>query len=177
MQRTAAKRSMESNYDELDAKLELLQQLCLQDVGDVQAPDNPHHRSKIAFVDERWIQAEYGWAMESAATSTISFLDDEEEDMDACMPHLYDPTLFSDPRVSSLSPTTPRVNHRPYSEKDKPLPALPRPSLVRRGVPDAPPPSPSSSYTPLRQAHSSSPPRSPLKTSFSASSLRTQTSS
>lgn len=78
MQRTAAKRSLESNYDELDAKLELLQQLCLQDVGDVQAPDNPHHRSKIACVDEHWIQAEYGWAMESAATSTVSFFDEGE---------------------------------------------------------------------------------------------------
>lgn len=76
MQRTPAKQSLESNYDALDAKLELLQQLCLQDVSDVQAPDNPHHRSKTAFLDERWLQAEYEWAMEP--TSTISFLDDGE---------------------------------------------------------------------------------------------------
>lgn len=62
--------------------------------------------------------------------------------MDACMPHLYDPTLFSDPRVSSLSPTTPRVNHRPYSEKDKvshlrlaSSTAVVRPSLFSPSIP------------------------------------------
>ena len=37
------------------------------------------------------------------------------------MPHLYDPTLFSDPRVSPLPPTKPtaKVHQRAYSEKDK----------------------------------------------------------
>ena len=37
------------------------------------------------------------------------------------MPHLYDPTLFSDPRVSPLPPTKPtaKVHHRAYSEKEK----------------------------------------------------------
>ncbi|TFY69854.1 hypothetical protein EVJ58_g171 [Rhodofomes roseus] len=70
------KRTLESSHDELDMKLELLQQLCLQDAADLQAPDNPHHRNRTSYLDERWIQAEYGWAMESAATSTVSFLDE-----------------------------------------------------------------------------------------------------
>lgn len=37
------------------------------------------------------------------------------------MPHLYDPTLFSDPRVSPLPPTKPtaKAHQRAYSEKDK----------------------------------------------------------
>ncbi|KAH9924143.1 uncharacterized protein B0H18DRAFT_1012493 [Fomitopsis serialis] len=120
MHRSTAKRSLENNHGELDAKLELLQQLCLQDAGDAQAPDNPHLRSRISYVDQRWLQAEYGWTMESAATSTVSFLD-EEEDMDACMPHLYDPTLFSDPRVTPTLPTKPttKSHQRAYSEKDK----------------------------------------------------------
>ncbi|KZT66581.1 hypothetical protein DAEQUDRAFT_449613 [Daedalea quercina L-15889] len=180
MHRSVAKRSLEDNRDELDAKLELLQQLCLQDATDLQAPDNPHHQNRLSYVDERWIQAEYGWSVESAATSTVSFFDEEEEDMDACMPHLYDPTLFSDRRVASTLPTkpTPKAHKHAYSEKDKPLPPLPRPSLIRRGVPDAPPPSPSMPQAPLLwQSYSSSPPRSPLRTSFSASSLCSQASS
>ncbi|KZT10524.1 uncharacterized protein LAESUDRAFT_711678 [Laetiporus sulphureus 93-53] len=119
-------RSFDSSIrDQLSAKLELLSQLCLQEIDDDLAEDNAHFHAKSAYEDDhQWITAEYRWAMDATGDSAVSLdkmFDDgfAEEDMDACMPHLYDPTLFSDPRCAPLPPTRnkPDVQQRAYSEK------------------------------------------------------------
>lgn len=79
MQSPHSKRSLDACREELDAKLELLSQLCLQDVDDSQAPDSPsNHRDRSSYRDaitDQWIQAEYRWALEAADDSAVSLPD------------------------------------------------------------------------------------------------------
>ncbi|KAI0945299.1 hypothetical protein AcW1_001549 [Taiwanofungus camphoratus] len=172
MQSPHSKRSLDACREELDAKLELLSQLCLQDVDDSQAPDSPsNHRDRSSYRDaitDQWIQAEYRWALEAADDSAVSLPDlfdgDFEDDGDVCMPQMYDPGLFTEPRCPPCTPTrrSLKLHQRAYSEKDKPLPEIPRPSLVRSDIPDAPPPSPRTPRSPFPPSVSNTPPRSPL---------------
>ncbi|KAF9819696.1 hypothetical protein IEO21_01961 [Rhodonia placenta] len=222
-----AERSIEANPDELDAKLELLSQLCLTEsprhsrkpsfVDEPHARDNP---SKPSYVEEHWLNADYSWVSDAAHDSAVDLstaLADEEDGA-----HLYDPTFFSDPRTPTSETHGAFASHpRAYGEKDKanallgrcplgsgnvhrakcgwgkadypnsahfgsekdhlythwqmPLPEIPRPSLVRAGVPDAPPPSPRTASAPFFTSRTPprSPPRSPLQTAFSPSPPRT----
>ncbi|OSX63267.1 hypothetical protein POSPLADRAFT_1045644 [Postia placenta MAD-698-R-SB12] len=222
-----AERSIEANPDELDAKLELLSQLCLTEsprhsrkpsfVDEPHARDNP---SKPSYVEEHWLNADYSWVSDAAHDSAVDLstaLADEEDGA-----HLYDPTFFSDPRTPTSETHSAFASHpRAYGEKDKanallgrcplgsgnvhrakcgwgkadypnsahfgsekdhlythwqmPLPEIPRPSLVRAGVPDAPPPSPRTASAPFFASRTPprSPPRSPLQMAFSLSPPRT----
>lgn len=73
-----AKRSIEANPDELDAKLELLSQLCLTEsprhsrkpsfVDEPHARDNP---SKPSYVEEHWLNADYSWVSDAAHDSAV----------------------------------------------------------------------------------------------------------
>ncbi|PCH45097.1 hypothetical protein WOLCODRAFT_139385, partial [Wolfiporia cocos MD-104 SS10] len=166
MHTTRAKRSLDEGQDELDAKLELLSQLCLQDVT-----ADAHTRRPSRFDDE-WIEAEFGWAR--PARQDLGAFDDEE-DGDACTAHLYDPTLFADPRSTHARASSALLSPDQRAYSNKPLPDLPRPSLVRLGVPDAPPSSPlltAFAPSPARAAFvpattpESTPPASPAHSTF-----------
>ncbi|CCL99393.1 uncharacterized protein FIBRA_01411 [Fibroporia radiculosa] len=166
MQSYPAKRSIETSAAELDAKLELLSQLCLPDFDCTSFEGYPCPPS---CADEEWM-AGYKSVVDASTNSSVSTMFDDEEDMDACNPHLYDPTLFSDPRYASGATATESRAQWPHqhapSEIDKPLPEIPRPSLIRRGVPDAPPPSPYAAKPPMPLPFSETPPSSPLGSEF-----------
>lgn len=109
MQSTHVARSVAMSRDELDAKLAMLQQLCLRELDEAHAPENPSSpRPSYLDVDtDSWIDAEYKWALDEARESSASdaSLFTAEEDMDECMPNLYDPTLSSLPRAQTPAMT------------------------------------------------------------------------
>ncbi|KAI1798418.1 hypothetical protein LXA43DRAFT_968729 [Ganoderma leucocontextum] len=163
MHPTLAKRTLASPR-ELDAKLELLQQLGYEGRCFFQ-DDEPHTANPVYLNDtDRWIQTEYNWALEEAADSAtgISDLFDVEEDEEACLPHVYDPTFFA-PRQSAGSP--PRSRTRSASQPiatniDKPLPSVPPLRLRNRpSLPLVPPPSPAQAS--FLSSPANSPPVSP----------------
>ncbi|PIL27319.1 hypothetical protein GSI_10466 [Ganoderma sinense ZZ0214-1] len=90
---------------ELDAKLELLQQLgyegrCFFEEDEPNA-SNPVYLNDTA----RWIETEYNWALEEAAESATGIPDlFDEEDEEACLPYVYDPTLFAARQSVALPP-------------------------------------------------------------------------
>ncbi|KAI0658968.1 hypothetical protein C8Q70DRAFT_916120 [Cubamyces menziesii] len=144
-------RSLAASPRELDAKLELLQQLGYED----RFFDNEEHihplSEKSSYLDD-WIQTEYSWALEEAADSASSIpdlFDVEEEDEEACLPCVYDPTLFSNHQPAPLSPARVRsqsLTQPPRNDYDKPLPSVPPLRLrPRPSLPIVPPPTPSTS--------------------------------
>lgn len=91
MQPTLAKRSLASPR-ELDAKLELLQQLGYEGRYFFEE-DGPHAANSAYHNDtDRWIQTEYSWALEEAAESA------------AGIPDLFDGMSHIVPSVHSLMP-------------------------------------------------------------------------
>ncbi|RPD65229.1 hypothetical protein L227DRAFT_205736 [Lentinus tigrinus ALCF2SS1-6] len=111
------KRNLAASPRELDAKLELLQQLGYEDRfyldDDASIPDE-----KAPYLDhdtDRWIQTEYNWALGEAAESAASIPDlfDVEEDEEACLPYVYDPTLFA---ARQSLPSSPRARSQSLSQ-------------------------------------------------------------
>ncbi|TFK91918.1 hypothetical protein K466DRAFT_481729 [Polyporus arcularius HHB13444] len=154
---------------ELDAKLELLQQLGYEDRfyldDDASIPDEkPHYLDRDT---DRWVQTEYNWALGEAAESAASIPDlfDVDEDEESCLPYVYDPTLFA-ARPPLLS--TPRSRSQSLSQGnvDKPLPSVPPLRIRNRpSLPIVPPPSPAA--TSWLSSPSTSPPVSPRCTRYS----------
>lgn len=69
MQSKLVKRtSLSASHPELDAKLELLQQL---GYGDRYIEDDASLSEKASFDTDRWIRSEYSWALEEAAESNV----------------------------------------------------------------------------------------------------------
>ncbi|KAI0353379.1 hypothetical protein OH77DRAFT_1497367 [Trametes cingulata] len=169
MQDHVAKRDIAASPRELDAKLELLQQLGYSDRffdDDDVAPLS----EKSAYIDhdtDRWIQTEYNWALEEAADSAVSIpdlFDVEEEDEEACLPYVYDPTLFT---ARQSAPSTPRTRSQSLTQTlrtdyDKPLPSVPPLRLrPRPSLPIVPPPTPASASKPQFSSPAPSAPVSP----------------
>ncbi|KAH9855626.1 hypothetical protein C2E23DRAFT_866720 [Lenzites betulinus] len=156
---------------QLDAKLELLQQLGYEsrfydDDEDEQQPRSAPLPEKRAYPDrdtDRWIQTEYSWALEEAAESTLGIpdlFDVEEEDEEACLPCVYDPTFF---KARQSAPSTPRTRSQSLTQSiqgnyDKPLPVPPLRLRPRPSLPLVPPPTPA---TTRFSGSTPSPPRSP----------------
>ncbi|TBU47837.1 hypothetical protein BD309DRAFT_977994 [Dichomitus squalens] len=96
MQSHFTKRSLPSPR-ELDAKLELLQELGYVDRFYLE--DDDTHTGNPVFLDnaDRWVETEYEWALEEAAEPIAGVPDffDAEEDEEACLPCVYDPTFFA----------------------------------------------------------------------------------
>ncbi|KAH9941271.1 uncharacterized protein BXZ73DRAFT_88418 [Epithele typhae] len=140
MQSALTRSAFVASPRELDAKLELLQQLGYGD-------DDAHFSDSYpAYDTARWVDSGYGWPDEKATDSLASIPDlfDVEEDEEACAAHLYDPSLFS---TRQSTPSTPRSRTQsllpsPRMETDKPLPTLPRSLRSRPSLPIVPPPSP-----------------------------------
>ncbi|KAI0367177.1 hypothetical protein BV20DRAFT_950620 [Pilatotrama ljubarskyi] len=169
MQTHVAKHDIAASPRELDAKLELLQQLGYSgrffDDDDV-APLS----EKSAYIDhetDRWIQTEYNWALQEATDSAVSIpdlFDVEEEDEEACLPYVYDPTLFT---ARQSAPSTPRTRSQSLtqtlrSDYDKPLPSVPPLRLrPRPSLPIVPPPTPASASKPEFSSPAPSVPVSP----------------
>ncbi|KAI0718381.1 hypothetical protein C8T65DRAFT_570799 [Cerioporus squamosus] len=156
------KRTLAASPRELDAKLELLQQLGYEDRfyldDDASIPDEKSYFDRDT---DRWIQTEYNWALGEAAESAASIPDlfDVEEDEESCLPYVYDPTLFA---ARPSVPSTPRSRSQSLSQGnlDKPLPSVPPLRIRNRpSLPIVPPPSPAA--TSLLSSPATSPPVSP----------------
>ncbi|KAI0764806.1 hypothetical protein C8Q74DRAFT_1000539 [Fomes fomentarius] len=115
MQSKLVKRtSLSASHPELDAKLELLQQLGYGDRYILE--DDASLSEKGSFLDddrERWIRSEYSWALEEAAESNVRVPDlfDVVEDEESCLPYVYDPTFFA-----ASMPPTPRSRSESFSQ-------------------------------------------------------------
>ncbi|KAI0634958.1 hypothetical protein C8Q77DRAFT_665530 [Trametes polyzona] len=121
MQDHLATRSLAASQRELDQKLELLQQLGY-DSRFYSAEEDDHVgplSEKSAYLDhetDRWIQTEYDWALEEAADSALGIpdlFDVEEEDEEACLPCVYDPTFFA---ARQSAPSTPRTRSQSLTQ-------------------------------------------------------------
>ncbi|KAH9890393.1 hypothetical protein C8Q73DRAFT_803900 [Cubamyces lactineus] len=133
---------------ELNAKLELLQQLGYEDRFLDNEEDHIQPLSEKSYLDD-WIQTEYSWALEETADSAScipDLFDVEGEDEEVCLPWIYDPMLFNrtsapllPARVRSQSLTQP-----PRNDCEKPLPGVPPLKLrLRPTLSIVPPPTPS----------------------------------
>ena len=90
MQSSLMKRTLPASPRELDAKLELLQQLGYADrfYLDDHSPDASISDEKAHYLDrdtDRWIQTEYNWALEEAAESAASIPDLFDGALSVCL--------------------------------------------------------------------------------------------
>ncbi|KAH9940708.1 hypothetical protein B0H21DRAFT_710779 [Amylocystis lapponica] len=99
---------------ELNAKLHSLQQLC-HTLSDFSS-------SYLDLGSDQWIEKEYEWALKEAGEYPATPRNfDADEDIDACSPSVYDPTLFSSPPLSPSKSASRNLtlHQRVSSEKEK----------------------------------------------------------
>ncbi|KAI8969448.1 hypothetical protein BD414DRAFT_532153 [Trametes punicea] len=177
MQAHLAKRSLAASRPELDAKLELLQQLGYESRffdGDHDVASLSEKSAYLGHDTDRWIQTEYDWALEEAAESAVSIpdlFDVEEEDEAACLPYVYDPTFFNSRQPSGPTSTRTRSQsliqplrtdfNKSANSRSRPLPSVPPLRLrPRPSLPIVPPSTPATS--PCSSPISSQPVASPF---------------
>ena len=147
MQTPPMRRTLLASPRELDPKLELLQQLGYESRYSY-GEDSALFSEKDAFPydTDQWIQSEYNWALEEAAEPPAGIPDlfdgafymlsgvstcltrarvrihvAVEEDEEACLPYVYDPTFFAG---RQSMPSTPRMRSQslqqlPRADVDK----------------------------------------------------------
>lgn len=74
MEPAFARRTVATSQEELDAKLQVLQQLCLPELDLLRASD-ASLKDQSSYLDlstDQWVQAEYKWALEEASDSVTS---------------------------------------------------------------------------------------------------------
>ncbi|KAI0764022.1 hypothetical protein BD413DRAFT_199751 [Trametes elegans] len=112
MQDHHAKHTLAASHHDLDAKLELLQQLGYDSRFFDEDEDVEPISDKSPYLDHdthRWVQDEYNWALEEAADAAAGIpdlFDVEEEDEELCLPCVYDPTFFASRPSATPSPRT-----------------------------------------------------------------------